>query len=110
MNVKKRSDGYWIVGIPDTVTEAGPYPTPAEAREGIRGLTAFFAEYDKLKFQGKLLPATRVEIVHAACLPVIPQKKPPVLKGLLSEKEASKETAKKGTTKRKKPLRNLRRS
>jgi len=46
MQLKKRSDGWWIVNIPDSVTEAGPYDTKTEAEEDRCGLARIFKMLD----------------------------------------------------------------
>jgi hypothetical protein len=47
MQVTKKSDGWWIVNVPDTVTECGPYDTRAEAEDDRRGLERTFRMLDK---------------------------------------------------------------
>lgn len=42
MQTEKRTDGWWIVGVPDTITECGPYDTKSEAESDKRGLQRFF--------------------------------------------------------------------
>ena len=38
----KKSDGWWITGLPDeTCPEAGPYDTKAEAEENDRGMRRY---------------------------------------------------------------------
>jgi hypothetical protein len=46
MKLEKRSDGWWIVEIPDTVTEAGPYDKKIEAEEDQQGLARAFKSLD----------------------------------------------------------------
>ena len=46
MKLQKRKDGWWIINIPDSVTEGGPYDTKAEAEEDMRGLARTFKMLD----------------------------------------------------------------
>jgi len=46
MKLDKRPDGWWVVNVPDTVTECGPYDTRVEAEETRRGLTHTFKRLD----------------------------------------------------------------
>jgi hypothetical protein len=47
MNLKKRDDGWWIVNVPDTITECGPYDTKAEAKDDMDGLQRTFDALDR---------------------------------------------------------------
>lgn len=53
MELVKRWDGWWIVEIPDSVTEAGPYDTKAEAEEDRRGLERAFKKLDQAEKRGR---------------------------------------------------------
>lgn len=46
MELERRADGWWIVNVPDSVTECGPYDTKAEADEDRRGLRRTFQRLD----------------------------------------------------------------
>lgn len=46
MELQKRPDGWWIINVPDSVTECGPYATRAEAAETRRGLAYTFKRLD----------------------------------------------------------------
>ncbi len=46
MELQKRPDGWWIVNVPDSVTECGPYATRAEADETRWGLVYTFKRLD----------------------------------------------------------------
>lgn len=46
MMLQKRSDGWWIINVPDSVTECGPYDTKAEADDDRRGLARTFKMLD----------------------------------------------------------------
>jgi len=39
--------GYWITGVPDSITECGPYDTLKEAQEDLRGLKRFFSKEER---------------------------------------------------------------
>lgn len=52
MNLEQRADGWWIVGIPDSITECGPYSTKAEAEKTRRGLGEFFKRWQDPKWFG----------------------------------------------------------
>ena len=47
MKTVKYPDGWWITGVPDDITECGPYDTRAEAEDILRGLSRFF------KYEGR---------------------------------------------------------
>jgi len=53
MKLRKRADGWWIINVPDTVTECGPYDTKPEAEEIRQGLARTFKSLDDGTF-GKL--------------------------------------------------------
>jgi len=44
MHLELHDGKWWIVKVPDTVTECGPYDTKDEAREDLRGLKRFFRD------------------------------------------------------------------
>lgn len=48
MKLERRVDGWWIVGVPDTVPECGPYERTvdgkAEAKSDLEGLKRFFRD------------------------------------------------------------------
>lgn len=46
MRTERRPDGWWIVEIPDTVSECGSYGTRAEAERDRIGLERFFRHED----------------------------------------------------------------
>jgi hypothetical protein len=46
MNVEQRPNGWWIVGVPDTVSECGPYATRAEAEADRVGMSRFFRRWE----------------------------------------------------------------
>ena len=46
MKVEQRNGKWWVVDIPDTISEAGPYKTRAEAEQDRRGMEAFFRHED----------------------------------------------------------------
>ncbi len=46
MRLQKRPDGWWIVNVPDSVTESGPYDTRAEAEDVRGGLARTFKVLD----------------------------------------------------------------
>ena len=50
MELQQRDDGWWIINVPDTVTECGPYPTKAMAEDSRRGLARFFKYCDEPGF------------------------------------------------------------
>jgi len=41
MKIKKKTDGWWIVDVPEGVLEMGPYRTKSEANEDMRGVDRF---------------------------------------------------------------------
>ena len=41
MNIEKRSDGYWITGVPEG-SDCGPYDRKADANDDRRGMIRFF--------------------------------------------------------------------
>ncbi len=47
MRTERRSDGWWIVGVPDSVVECGPYATKADAESDRVGMARFFRHWDK---------------------------------------------------------------
>lgn len=47
MKTVKRSDGYWIVDVPDGVLEMGPYKTRKEADEDRKGVERTLANEHK---------------------------------------------------------------
>jgi len=50
MTLEQRNREWWITGVPDTVTECGPYDTRAEAADDMRGLARFFKYADRPGF------------------------------------------------------------
>lgn len=50
METVHRPDGWWIVNVPDTITECGPYDTRADAEQDRRGMAAFFRRCDDLEW------------------------------------------------------------
>jgi hypothetical protein len=53
MTLTQRPDGWWIVDVPDTIDECGPYRTRAEAEQDRVGLARFFRhEGDARWFEG----------------------------------------------------------
>jgi hypothetical protein len=42
MNIERRPDGWWIVDVPDTIDQCGPYATKADAEKDRVGLARFF--------------------------------------------------------------------
>ena len=46
METVKRSDGWWVTGIPET-DDAGPYDTKASAEEDRIGMERFLRHQDK---------------------------------------------------------------
>lgn len=42
MKAKKLDGRWWLINVPDSVTEYGPYDTRAEAEESKRGLERTF--------------------------------------------------------------------
>ena len=46
MKLRKRQDGWWIVDVPDSVMECGPYDTEAEAEDTRRSLARTFKMLD----------------------------------------------------------------
>ncbi|MFZ5832273.1 MAG: hypothetical protein ACOY3P_19480 [Planctomycetota bacterium] len=50
MELEQRDDGWWITGVPDTVTECGPYQTKALAESDRRGLERTFKHFDDPAF------------------------------------------------------------
>ena len=57
MNTERRSDGWWIVGVPDTIDQCGPYTTRAEAEKDRVGMArAIRHENDSRYWLGVLAP------------------------------------------------------
>ena len=46
MTLQKRKDGWWILHVPDSITEYGPYDTKDEAEEDRVGLARTFQMLD----------------------------------------------------------------
>lgn len=44
MNLARRPDGWWIVKVPGSVTECGPYRDKQEAAGDLAGLRRFFED------------------------------------------------------------------
>ena len=42
LDLEQRGDGWWIVGLPDTDPDCGPYDTKQEAESDRRGLQRYF--------------------------------------------------------------------
>jgi len=42
LKTSRRPDGWWVVGVPDTIEEIGPYDTKREADEARRGQEHFW--------------------------------------------------------------------
>jgi hypothetical protein len=42
MRIVRRDGKYWIVNVPDTVTDCGEYDTKKEAESDLQGLKRFF--------------------------------------------------------------------
>ena len=49
MVIVKKSDGYWVTGIPDC-EPCGPYVTKVDAEDTMRGLDRFFKYKDEPGF------------------------------------------------------------
>jgi hypothetical protein len=47
MKTVRRNDGWWIVDLPDSDPECGPYVTRKEADDDLRGLKRFYREWAK---------------------------------------------------------------
>lgn len=53
METIQRPDGWWIIGIPDTISECGPYSTRAEAEADRVGMSRFFRHWENREwFEG----------------------------------------------------------
>ena len=50
MHVVQRPDGWWIVDVPDTVSECGPYGTRKDAERDLRGMQRFYQSVDDPTF------------------------------------------------------------
>ena len=49
MELMKRTDGWWITGVPDT-DDCGPYDRKADAESDRRGMARFFRHADERDF------------------------------------------------------------
>lgn len=50
LELEHRPSGWWIVGLPDTAPECGPYDTKVEAQSDKRGLERFYKNEDRRAF------------------------------------------------------------
>lgn len=50
METVKRSDGYWIIDVPEGVLEMGPYKTKQEAEDDRKGVERTLANEHKIGY------------------------------------------------------------